>query len=113
MPRSGKLDDKAHPPIHPVRNPSLNRMDRSEQRLFELITRHFLAQCSTDATCASTKVTLKIGEEYFGVSGQSIEIAGYLEVYSMYEKVGDNVLPKYLTEKGTRIPLTDLKLMLR
>lgn len=56
MPRMGKLDDKAHPPIHPVKNPPLNKMDGSERRLFELICRHFLAQCSTDAQIANTRV---------------------------------------------------------
>jgi DNA topoisomerase-3 len=48
-PRGGKSDDKAHPPIYPVRNAPLNKLDRAELKLYELVCRSFIACCSDDA----------------------------------------------------------------
>ena len=40
-PRSGGHDDKAHPPIHPIKH--YPGGDRDKEALFEFIVRHFLA----------------------------------------------------------------------
>ena len=82
-------------------------------RVYELICRHFLAICSHDATVSNTQVTLKISDESFKISGQTIETPGYLEVFSTYEKVADNVLPDHLCEVGLVIPMIDLGVQLR
>lgn len=43
-PRPGKLNDNAHPPIHPVKIPKAeDALNSTELRVFELILRHFLA----------------------------------------------------------------------
>jgi len=68
-PRQGKLNDNAHPPIHPVKHIEGVNLDRSEQRLYELVVRQFLASVSHDATCANTRIQLKIGSELFSASG--------------------------------------------
>ena len=68
-PKNGRLDDQAHPPIHPVESSNIGKLDRSQQKLYELICRHFLAICSHDGSCSNTRVTLKIGDENFTVSG--------------------------------------------
>jgi len=38
---------------------------------------------------------------------------GYLEVYSAYEKVGENVLPKSLCVVGATLNLSDMDLKLK
>ncbi len=48
-PKKGKLDDKAHPPIHPVKNANQKSLDGPEWRIYELICKHFLACLSKDA----------------------------------------------------------------
>lgn len=72
-------------------------MDGPERKLFELVARHFLACCSTNAKCSNVRVRCLINGEEFSASGQTIVDSGYLEVYSAYEKTGENVLPKSLT----------------
>jgi len=44
-------------------------MDGAERRLFELIARHFLACCSTNAKCSNVRIRCKIDEEEFNASG--------------------------------------------
>lgn len=47
MPRGGNKNDEAHPPIHPVK---LYQDDNSmEFKVFDLIARRFMANCSKDA----------------------------------------------------------------
>ena len=67
-PRKGKKSDQAHPPIHPLKMaPGLSG---NESRVFELITRHFLACVSQDAQGKETTVRINInGEKFIGESG--------------------------------------------
>lgn len=63
-PRGGNKDDKAHPPIHPVK--AMNKEEaqtNTEWVVYELITRHFLACCSKNAIGSETNLTMKVKEE--------------------------------------------------
>ena len=66
-PRKGKNNDKAHPPIHPVRGAT--NLEGDDKRVFEFITRRFLACCSNAAKGQSTNVSLEISKENFTTSG--------------------------------------------
>ena len=55
-PKNGKQDDKAHPPIHPVKFASKQELGFDEWRVYELIARHFLATISKDAVGSETKI---------------------------------------------------------
>jgi DNA topoisomerase-3 len=49
-PRRGNQDDKAHPPIHPVKNAERESLeDEKEWKIYELLSRHFLATLSKNA----------------------------------------------------------------
>lgn len=48
-PRNGTSDDKAHPPIHPVKSGHKSEMKPEEWAVYNLITRHFLAAVSKNA----------------------------------------------------------------
>ena len=48
-PKKGKLDDKAHPPIHPVKNAQKADLKGEEWKIYEIICKHFLACLSKDA----------------------------------------------------------------
>jgi len=64
-PKNGKLDDKAHPPIHPVKNADRNQLDANEWKIYELLTRHFLATISKDAVGSETTIQAEMGGEEF------------------------------------------------
>lgn len=67
-PRNGKKNDKAHPPIHPTAHAS--NLNGDEKRVYELITRRFLACCSKNATGSLTTVDITISDEEFHTSGE-------------------------------------------
>lgn len=91
-PKNGKQDDKAHPPIHPVKIALKNELGHDEWRVYELIARHFLACISKDAVGSETKVDAIIGGERFHTKGLVIEEQNWLEVFT-YEKWSDAYLP--------------------
>jgi DNA topoisomerase III len=64
-PKNGKLDDKAHPPIHPVKYPTLEELTPDEWKIYDILTRHFLATISKDAVGAETTIKAEIGGEEF------------------------------------------------
>lgn len=93
-PRSGNSDDKAHPPIHPVKvYPGEKSGD--EFKIYDLIVRHFLACCSKDAIYQETEVKLTIQEEHFILKGIRTIETNFLDIYKQFiyhkEKVGEGV----------------------
>ncbi|KAK9894947.1 prokaryotic type I DNA topoisomerase, partial [Cystobasidium minutum MCA 4210] len=82
-PRNGRKNDKAHPPIHPVQH--ANNLQGDEKRVYEYITRRYLAMCSKNATGAKTEVDIVIAEEGFRASGLTVHQRNYLEVFP-YDK---------------------------
>ena len=72
-PRNGKLDDKAHPPIHPVRNVNKNEVTPQEFKIYDILTRHFLASVSKDATGNETTIKAEMGGEFFICQGVIVE----------------------------------------
>ena len=96
-PRNGKQDDKAHPPIHPVKVAYKNELGLDEWRIYELVARHFLACISKDAVGSETKVECFIGGEYFHTKGLIIEELNWLEIFT-YDKWSDSYLPPF--QKG-------------
>jgi DNA topoisomerase-3 len=95
-PRNGGHDDKAHPPIHPVKVATQNNdgLAPDEWRVYELVTRHFLACCSQDAKGFETIVRIEIKSEFFHVKGLMIREYNYLDVYP-YERWTASTVPLY------------------
>jgi len=84
-PRSGRHNDQAHPPIHPICWVSPNQLKADERRVYEFVVRRFLACCSEDAKGNKTEVELQYGEEIFHATGLVVLEKNYLDVY-VYEK---------------------------
>jgi len=93
-PRNGKNDDQSHPPIHPVKLATKQQLDSDEWKVYELITRHFLASCSKDAKGFETKAVLEYGSELFDCTGLAVTEQNYLEVYP-YQKWSENEIPYF------------------
>lgn len=83
IPRKGKNNDKAHPPIHPTS--SGEELSGQERAVFEFVARRFLACCSEDAKGLETKITAQVGIEEFECKGIRVTELNYLLVYK-YEK---------------------------
>ncbi|PSC67305.1 DNA topoisomerase 3-alpha [Micractinium conductrix] len=97
-PRSGGHDDKAHPPIHPLK--PYNGGDREKEQLFEFIVRHFLACCSRDAEGQETRVIIDIAGEGFTATGLMVTQRNFLDIYRYQSWGGQGELP--LFEHGQR-----------
>ncbi|XP_049851141.1 uncharacterized protein LOC126325479 [Schistocerca gregaria] len=116
LPRSGKHNDRAHPPIYPTKFTDALKDDHA--RVYEFVVRHFLACCSEDAVGEQAHVEAQIGDETFKCDSLVILQKNYLDVYEMYQgwkeeviprfKVGEQHLPKeakILSKKTTPPPL--------
>jgi DNA topoisomerase-3 len=95
QPREGRNDDKAHPPIHPVTYCAPGAFANDEERrVYEFITRRFLACCSEDALGTARDIEIQYGEENFHAHGVVVEARNYLDVYP-YENWTGNILPQF------------------
>jgi DNA topoisomerase-3 len=101
-PNAGGHDDKAHPPIHPLKPISelsaatggSAKKRELGPKLLNLIARHFLACVSPDAVAASTSVRVTYGGEEFSTSGQTVVNRGWLEIFT-FERWSDSAVPNY------------------
>lgn len=96
-PRNGHKNDKAHPPIHPTAHANDLRAD--EKKVYDYVTRRFLASCATDALGEETKVCVEMGDETFHTSGVYIKDMAYLKLFT-FEKWTSKAVPAY--EEGQR-----------
>ncbi|KIL66374.1 hypothetical protein M378DRAFT_185976 [Amanita muscaria Koide BX008] len=105
-PRKGKNNDKAHPPIHPTAHAA--NLNGDDKRVYEFITRRFLACCSKDAEGWQTTVEVDYGGEEFFATGLVVLERNYLLVYP-YDKWTGNVLPPFEEDQEFRPSLCLLK----
>jgi len=66
-PRRGKNNDKAHPPIHPTAH--AGNLAGDDKKVYEFITRRFLASCGKDAEGKETVIQVYYGGEEFNATG--------------------------------------------
>ncbi|KAF8251810.1 DNA topoisomerase III [Wilcoxina mikolae CBS 423.85] len=103
QPRNGSHNDKAHPPIHPICFVSPTSLTYDEKRVYEFITRRFLACCSEDAQGMSTTVSLSYGDEGFHANGLMVVARNYLDVYPYDKWESSQQLPQFV-EGETFVP---------
>lgn len=105
-PRSGSNDDGAHPPIHPTDAAPAGFDSMDHQKMYEYITKRFLAACSIDARGAETKAEVRVGtSELFTARGLIVEERGYLEVIYPFEKWTDKEMPVALLHVNANVPI--------
>ncbi|MEM2213797.1 MAG: type IA DNA topoisomerase [Candidatus Nezhaarchaeales archaeon] len=91
-PTSGTKDDKAHPPIHPIKAATKREVEeevgRDGWRLYELIARHFIATFSSPAQLEGRRYVLNVGGERFVHATLEVVDKGFLTIYDYdYPKV--------------------------
>ncbi|CAE7101189.1 unnamed protein product [Rhizoctonia solani] len=91
-PRDGKKNDKAHPPIHPTAH--AGNLVGEAKKVYEYVTRRFLACCSKDAEGFQTTVDVVVNDEEFYATGLIVLERNYLEVYK-YDKWTGKHLPDF------------------
>ena len=95
QPRSGRHNDKAHPPIHPIKYAAPTVMNDDQRRVYEFVTRRFLACCSEDAKGETLNIGLSYGEENFHTSGLTVLERNYLDVYVYDRWESSQPLPRF------------------
>ena len=95
QPRSGRNNDQAHPPIHPVNYVVPTSLSDDERRVYEFVVRRFLACCSEDARGESTTIEIKYGDEFFHASGLIVLQRNYLDVYPYDKWESSQQLPAF------------------
>lgn len=95
QPRSGRNNDKAHPPIHPVNYVAPTQLNDNERRVYEFVVRRFLACCSEDAVGEATDVEIEYGGENFHAHGLTVIAKNYLKVYPYDKWESTQNLPQY------------------
>jgi len=95
QPREGRHDDKAHPPIHPVTHCNPGALSQGEGKVYEFVTRRFLACCSDDAKGQQTDVEIEYGDETFHTHGLIVLERNFLDVYPYWTWNNSTMLPKF------------------
>lgn len=95
-PTRGVKDDRAHPPIHPVRAADrgvvASQLGAAAWRLYDLVVRHFLATLSPPAVLMRQRAVVEVGGEPFEAQGVRVAELGYLKAYP-FEEPSQPALP--------------------
>ena len=98
QPRAGKHDDKAHPPIYPVKYTKIESLLGDQQKVYEFVVRRYLACCSDDARGMKTTVKMEWGSEEFTATGTTVTERNFLDVYPYQNWKDTLMLPDF--QKG-------------
>ena len=88
----GKKETTDHPPIHPTGAGDPDKMKPEEWKLYNLVSRRFMATLSGPATIEGTKVTFDVAGEPFVSKGDVLVVPGYRGIYP-YGLKKDEQLP--------------------
>ncbi|TLM81643.1 MAG: DNA topoisomerase, partial [Actinobacteria bacterium] len=91
-PTRGKLETTDHPPIHPTGAGDPHKLKPEEWKLYNLISRRFMATLMGPATIEGTKVTIEVAGEKFIARGDVLVDPGFRAAYH-YGLKKDEVLP--------------------
>jgi DNA topoisomerase-1 len=95
--RNGTKDGHDHPPIYPIKAVSVKDVEKAVKvegasKVYDLITRHFLANLMPAATLEKTHLEICVDSEIFDSSGSVMKSDGWLGVYP-FETKNDKFLP--------------------
>lgn len=109
-PREGH-DAGDHPPITPLKFASEVDVGSEAWKLYEYITKHFIATLSPDCQFLQTTITFSIGTEKFTLVGKEVTDPGYTELMTRQAIPTEETLPPF--EINDSCPLRDIKLLER
>uniref|UniRef100_A0A670JYZ8 DNA topoisomerase n=1 Tax=Podarcis muralis TaxID=64176 RepID=A0A670JYZ8_PODMU len=107
-PRKGH-DAGDHPPITPMRTATEAELGGDGWRLYEYITRHFIATVSADCKYLQTTIACSIGPERFTCIGKTVISPGFTEIMPWQSIPPEESLP--ICERGTVFPISEVRLL--
>ncbi|XP_062446294.1 DNA topoisomerase 3-beta-1 isoform X2 [Rhea pennata] len=107
-PRKGH-DAGDHPPITPMRAATEAELGGDGWRLYEYITRHFIATVSADCKYLQTTISFSIGPERFTCIGKVVTSPGFTEIMPWHSIPLEESLPH--CERGDVFPIGEIKLL--
>uniref|UniRef100_A0A1B6MUV9 DNA topoisomerase n=1 Tax=Graphocephala atropunctata TaxID=36148 RepID=A0A1B6MUV9_9HEMI len=107
-PRKGK-DAGDHPPITPMKAASRTELDGEAWKIYDYITRHFIATVSQDCRYLSTTITFAIGTEKFSTTGKTLLDPGYTTVMHWQAFAKNETVPTFTA--GEEATMQDVKLV--
>uniref|UniRef100_A0A4W4F4F1 DNA topoisomerase n=1 Tax=Electrophorus electricus TaxID=8005 RepID=A0A4W4F4F1_ELEEL len=107
-PRKG-VDAGDHPPITPMRSASESELGSDGWRLYEYITRHFIATVSHDCRFLQTTISFRVGTEGFCCTGKTLLSPGFTEVMPWQGIPLEEALPA--CERGDAFTVEEVKLL--
>uniref|UniRef100_A0A8C5RXE3 DNA topoisomerase n=1 Tax=Laticauda laticaudata TaxID=8630 RepID=A0A8C5RXE3_LATLA len=107
-PRKGH-DAGDHPPITPMRAASEAELGGDGWRLYEYITRHFIATISADCKYLQTTIACSVASEHFTCVGKTVLSPGFTEVMPWQNIPLEESLPT--CDRGDLFPVSEVKLL--
>ena len=69
-------------------------LSNDEWRIYDILTRHFLATISKDAELAEVAIKVTMGGEFFHTKGVRVEKQNWLEIFH-WDKQQENEVPSF------------------
>jgi DNA topoisomerase-1 len=107
QPTKGKKTDAAHPPITPTEGVSKVDLASDEWKVYELVSRRFMATLAPDAKLLNLKAIFDIQGEDFQTTGMQVIEAGW-KAYYPYAGAKESLLPEL--RQGEVVPVQDVVL---
>ncbi|XP_033112816.1 DNA topoisomerase 3-beta-1-like [Anneissia japonica] len=98
-----------HPPITPMRSASESEIGGEAWRLYDYITRHFIATISYDCKYLQTTAKLAVGDESFTCTGKTLLDLGYTSVMHWQQIPSEENLPDF--QEGQVCNVDEVKLV--
>ncbi|XP_009235101.1 DNA topoisomerase 3-beta-1 isoform X4 [Pongo abelii] len=107
-PRKGH-DAGDHPPITPMKSATEAELGGDAWRLYEYITRHFIATVSHDCKYLQSTISFRIGPELFTCSGKTVLSPGFTEIMPWQSVPLEESLPT--CQRGDTFPVGEVKML--
>jgi len=102
-PKEGEKEDPAHPAIYPTGNMPERKLTTSEQKLWDLIVRCFMAVFGEPATKQIIKAEIDVNGYRFFLSGRKILREGWIRFYKPYFRSDEVLLPDIKEGEKVRV----------
>jgi len=106
-PNQGWKDDPAHPAIYPTGELPNRAPSYQEERVFDLISRRFMATFAGPSIRLSSRMILQTGPYRFFLHGSRIVEPGWIEYYRPYVKDEEQEIPSL--EEGSKVLMNSIR----
>lgn len=102
-PNNGPKDDPAHPAVFPTGESPKRSVPGGEARLYDLISRRFMATLADSSVKTSSRIILSHNNHRFFLSGSRLVQLGWIEYYGQYALDDSEPLPNLRIGDGAMV----------